>query len=619
MANLKESGTKRLIEHIKAICEETVGASSLTDFDEKAAITELGLEPVTIWANGQELDTTNYAFHYYGTTENGNFLHCPANATGVYITNNTGNTIKFYIKCKAASNAYIQFGYGTTEGSLPNYQNTGAYRTSFSAIRGTGEWEIYTYSVPTGNNFFFACASGDIKWIGVKNLNIKATQDGNGNIITDTYLTKTEKAASATTADSADRVKLPRISKNASYQPGANRMVFEEFQNNSANLPNANWYHVLTGQGSDANYNTQLAIGMTTMEMYYRNRHNGTWGTWHKIPLLVDNTFSENFTVKGVFKVGSNTYGDKVQIWTDNEGGNIRITAPDNYKCYWEIDAFNGNLRIYKYDANTSTVYVPFSISDDTVNVDNLSVKGESEISGNLFANNMRVTKKTDSQATSFEIGGYVKDADKYPHLLFRQFSNGFQFFPNSNNNAVYIGHESYKFAWVYANNIYNSSGVITTSDRSQKHDIKDLESEFAEKIIDGLLAKSFKYNDGDSGRTHFGIIAQDLEELLDELGITSTDFAPLVKEWKDKEVEIGKDEDGKPIVELQKDYDAEPTYNVRYEEFIMILVKYCQDLKKKDTLLNGKMQELQQENEMLKNKLDDMEKRMEMLERKLS
>ena len=35
-----------------------------------------------------------------------------------------------------------------------------------------------------------------------------------------------------------------------------------------------------------------------------------------------------------------------------------------------------------------------------------------------------------------------------------------------------------------------------------------------------------------------------------------------------------------KYIKKLEKDYDGEPTYNVRYEEFIMLIVKYCQELK---------------------------------------
>lgn len=197
-------------------------------------------------------------------------------------------------------------------------------------------------------------------------------------------------------------------------------------------------------------------------------------------------------------------------------------------------------------------------------------------------------------------------NTSSYPHLWLRQFSNVFQFFPNttyaSGTKEVNIGHSSYRFGDGYFTNLYNSSGMITTSDKNKKHDIEEISDDFSEKIVDGLIPSSFKFNDGSSGRTHFGIIAQDLEKLLESLGISNTDFAPLVKEYPDKEVEIENpdydetDENSqKYIKKLEKDYDAEPIYNVRYEEFIMILVKYCQGLKKKDLGLEKRMSELEE------------------------
>ena len=36
----------------------------------------------------------------------------------------------------------------------------------------------------------------------------------------------------------------------------------------------------------------------------------------------------------------------RIQLWVDNEGGNLKIYSPDSYASNWEIDAFNGNLRI---------------------------------------------------------------------------------------------------------------------------------------------------------------------------------------------------------------------------------------------------------------------------------
>lgn len=186
--------------------------------------------------------------------------------------------------------------------------------------------------------------------------------------------------------------------------------------------------------------------------------------------------------------------------------------------------------------------------------------------------------------------------------LLLRQGSNFFQVFPTSNNSSAGtdIGHSSYRFRNIVGRTLYSDSGTVSTSDRNLKHDITNLSDEIVEKIVDGLIPKSFKFNDGDSGRTHYGIIAQELEDLLISIGIDPNDFAPLVKVWEDKIVKterniIGKDGKLQTITEetIEKDTDKEPTYHVRYEEFIMILVQYCQNLKKKNTDLEDKYNEL--------------------------
>lgn len=91
---------------------------------------------------------------------------------------------------------------------------------------------------------------------------------------------------------SAARVSLPRVIKNAAYSPGANRVVFEEFGNTSQNLPSANWYHIITSQGSDGSYVTQLAIGMTSDDMFYRRKSGNTWTAWKKLAFIDSNVAS---------------------------------------------------------------------------------------------------------------------------------------------------------------------------------------------------------------------------------------------------------------------------------------------------------------------------------------
>ena len=93
-------------------------------------------------------------------------------------------------------------------------------------------------------------------------------------------------AGSSSAGGAANLVYLPRVggsSVSANYQPGGNRFELKEFANDCANMPSAHWYHILTGQGSDANYNTQLALGMTNNAVYFRNRTSGAWGNWKQL------------------------------------------------------------------------------------------------------------------------------------------------------------------------------------------------------------------------------------------------------------------------------------------------------------------------------------------------
>lgn len=103
-------------------------------------------------------------------------------------------------------------------------------------------------------------------------------------------------AASPSAGGSASTVYLPRTtgaSVSANYLPGANKFEFKEFGNDCKNTPNANWYHIFTGQGGDENYNTQLALGMTTQAVYFRNRTAGTWGGWKQLA-FTDSSISGN-------------------------------------------------------------------------------------------------------------------------------------------------------------------------------------------------------------------------------------------------------------------------------------------------------------------------------------
>ena len=93
-------------------------------------------------------------------------------------------------------------------------------------------------------------------------------------------------AGSNSAGGPANKVNLPRLtgsSNTPNYLPGSSTFEIKEFGNDCSNMPTAAWYHIFTGQGSDSNYNTQLALGMTNQAVFYRYRNSGTWGSWKQL------------------------------------------------------------------------------------------------------------------------------------------------------------------------------------------------------------------------------------------------------------------------------------------------------------------------------------------------
>lgn len=66
------------------------------------------------------------------------------------------------------------------------------------------------------------------------------------------------------------------------------------------------------------------------------------------------------------------------------------------------------------------------------------------------------------------------------------------------------------------------------TSDKKEKNNITDIDVEFSKRLVDGLTPKSYQFKTSNTPRTHYGFIAQDVEELLHSLG-TSADEVGIV------------------------------------------------------------------------------------------
>lgn len=123
------------------------------------------------------------------------------------------------------------------------------------------------------------------------------------------------------------------------------------------------------------------------------------------------------------------------------------------------------------------------------------------------------------------------------------------------------LGDSAWRWSDVYANN-----AAIQTSDLTVKRDLEYDLSRY-DGLFDALRPMSFLFVNGESGRRHLGLGAQDVERAMAESGISDMEFAGFIKSPRE-----GVDE-----------FD----YALRYGEFIPLCIDQIQRLK-------GRMKQLE-------------------------
>ena len=114
-------------------------------------------------------------------------------------------------------------------------------------------------------------------------------------------------------------------------------------------------------------------------------------------------------------------------------------------------------------------------------------------------------------------------------------------------NNTYTLGNATYRFTEVYATN-----GVINTSDRREKKDIYN--TDLGLDFINKLRPVSYRWNTGVDNDVHYGLIAQEAEQAIAEVGKTEKTSIVTHDEATDR-------------------------YGVRYSELISPLIKAVQEL----------------------------------------
>jgi len=121
----------------------------------------------------------------------------------------------------------------------------------------------------------------------------------------------------------------------------------------------------------------------------------------------------------------------------------------------------------------------------------------------------------------------------------------------NSDNDTD-LGMSAVRFDDIFATN-----GTIQTSDENEKNTITD--SDLGLDFINRLAPKSYVFNG--KTRTHYGLIAQDVETVLGDISKPTSGFAGFIKS------DISEEQDG-----------SEYRYGLRYTEFVGPLIKALQE-----------------------------------------
>ena len=295
--------------------------------------------------------------------------------------------------------------------------------------------------------------------------------------------------------------------------------------------------------------------------------------------------------VRGNINLVSPRYQDNGMISIVPTTGNARITGLTGWIAAAEIDpaggkylCFNSKRNAFAFAYNTSSsnkefyIYSGYTAADST------------------FATGVKLHQK-------------ANDSDRN------------YFGPASYEAGKTVDLGSPTFMW---DNIYCKNDTIQTSDRELKKDIKDIPEDTAVALIEGLKPSTFKFKENNSGRTHYGFIAQDVEDLVNSLGIETKDFAIVCKDRKTKVVEVTEmvpkkevdeetgeitwteeEETFKKAVEIPEGEEGYGyQYGLRYEELIAPIVAHAQHLSKEVEDLKKENAELKETMELILSKL---------------
>ena len=322
----------------------------------------------------------------------------------------------------------------------------------------------------------------------------------------------------------------------------------------------------------------------------YMNLNDGTF-TWAGGKIVYDGT---DLKLNGVNLV-----------WGDIEGAEEEVS--EIAKDTIDADYINAlKIKAGSVDAEniSGTTITGKTIKGGSINIGNgnfvVNSSGEVTAKSGTFSGNLNASKgsfagtlsavsgtftKLTAGTSSFEAERVVINADGQGHVVIGDadhYQEGYGQWKHitirpDGDDTGNIGSPSHRWGIVYA-----TGGTINASDRRMKTNICSMD-DTQEQLFNLLKPVTYKFINTENGRTHYGYISQDVEDALNELGLTGMDFAGFCKDTY-----------------LDKDGNISTNYSLRYSEFIALnthMIQKLQDenckLQKRIALLEEKMGQL--------------------------
>jgi hypothetical protein len=119
---------------------------------------------------------------------------------------------------------------------------------------------------------------------------------------------------------------------------------------------------------------------------------------------------------------------------------------------------------------------------------------------------------------------------------------------------------------------VWAKDDKIQTSDMNLKNSVEPLPDSYS-LLFDNLRPVRYKWNQNTSDRYHTGLIAQELQQAIQQSGLTEKEVGALCTQYNS---------------------DGTEQMGIRYEELIALCIKEIQDLKKEVSTLKTQIQQLQ-------------------------